>query len=132
MFDTSIEVKEGNLATQASNMLQVFFAILMSMFSTSVSKGGELTTQAPNIFITIFRRSIIAWYDCFVKLNLVFHSYIHPQHRIKNNTHGFLWVLFHYFFGFFGAGFFFFAAVFFLPLRPGFAFFNISIHCSSV
>ena len=60
MFDTSIEVKEGNLATQASNMLQVFFTILMSMFSTSASKGGELAAQAPNIFITIFRRSIIA------------------------------------------------------------------------
>ena len=83
MFDTSIEVKEGNLATQASNMLQVFFTILMSMFSTSASKGGELTTQAPNIFITIFRRSIIAWYDCFVKLNLVFCYYVHSQHRIK-------------------------------------------------
>ena len=132
MFDTSIEVKEGNLATQASNMLQVFFTILMSMFSTSASKGGELTTQAPNIFITIFRRSIIARYSYFVKPNLVFRSYVHSQHLRKNNTHGFLWVLFRYFFGFFVAGFFFFAAVFFLPLRLGFAFFNISIHCSSV
>ena len=42
MFDTSIEVKEGNLATQASNMLQVFLLYWWVCSARAQVKEGNL------------------------------------------------------------------------------------------